>query len=395
MSETAELTLLANLGGEEGDRWQQMAGEPSVAAAAALWASLFGATARRDGVRASPWDEPAFEWLPGHGALAWWGGTRAAADPALGGHPLHGAEPDRVEAVHDKAFALRHGSIPLALRDIAQAFDPDELTPHDQAIRKMRECLDRWPAGLRRSFCLKPRLGSSGRGRVRGRDGEPDTPSIRGALDRLARCGGAILEPWLERTIDLSVAFHVRPSESGPPLELLGSLTSISRTAGVPLGHRGEIDSRGRIYSGSRFDDAAREAGSELALAASEAGFCGPCGIDGFGFRDLEGSEVLRPAVEFNARFTMGLVALGCLRRARGHLRQELGVEPGMRAGVLLVYETPGQVWGDLGADLVLPLAVLPDRAPERGPALVGTRDPAALDGVIAALRGTGADPAQ
>jgi len=382
VSGAGELTLLPNLGGEEGDRWRRMASEPSVRNAAALWGSLFGATALCEGTPASPFEEPAFDWLPTHGSVAWWGDARAAAELPAGAELWPGAAPERVESVHDKAFALHEGAAPPELRGVARAYDPEELRSPDEAVQALRECLNAWPVALRRRFCLKPRLGSSGRGRVLGEEGEPDTPVIRGALARLAERGGAILEPWLERTIDLSVSFHVRPAASGPPLELLGSLTSLQRTAGVPLGHRGEIDSRGRVYSGSAFDDRVREAASELALAALEAGYHGPCGVDSFAYRDADGREVLRPIVEFNARFTMGLVALGCLRRARAALRERLGVEPGTRAGVLMLFETPSLDWQAAGVDVVLPVETT---APTHsgGPAILGCREPASLDDVI------------
>jgi hypothetical protein len=389
MSASTELALLPNLGGEEGDRWRKMRTEPAVASAAALWCSLFGRSARVAGSRASPWDEPAFDWLPTDGALAWWGDTSASGDPALAGKRWRGAAPQATEAVHDKAFAAGNGAPPPALRGVSAVFEPDELRCTDEAVPRLQEALARWPADWRRQFCLKPRLGSSGRGRVLGRDGDPDTAAIRGALPRLARCGGAILEPWLDRTRDLSVSFLIGEARDGPPLHLLGSLTSIQRDAGVPLGHHGEIDSRGRIYSGSTFDDALREAGSELALAASERGYRGPCGVDALTFRGPDGADTLRPTVELNARFTMGIVALGCIRRARDELKRQLGVEPGMRAGVVMIYNLPEGDWQRVGADFVLPIRTLARSRDGGGPAILGCRDPERLDAIVADLRDT------
>ena len=165
MSASLELTLLPNLGGEEGDRWRQMRSEPAVASAAALWASLFGRSARVEGSRASPWGEPAFDWLPTDGAVAWWGDTSATEDPTLAGKPWRGAAPQATEAVHDKAFTARNGTPPPALRGVSAVFEPDQLRAPAQAVPRLREALASWPVGWRQAFCLKPRLGSSGRGR--------------------------------------------------------------------------------------------------------------------------------------------------------------------------------------------------------------------------------------
>jgi hypothetical protein len=160
----------------------------------------------------------------------------------------------------------------------------------------------------------------------------------------------------------------------------------------VPRGHRGEVDRRGRVHCGSPFDDALREAGSELTAAAAEAGYRGPCGVDGFAFRDAEGHEILRPTVELNARFTLGIVALGCLRRARTWLREALDIEPEQRVGVLVAYEAPGRDWNELdpevseGLDALLPIEICPPADPRRGPAILAARDPARLDAIADAL---------
>lgn len=385
------LALLPNLGGEEGDGWRSHAAEPAVANARSLWASLFGARAQIDDRPASPYTRPAFEWLPDEpGALAWWGDASAAA--ALAGHHWHGPRPDVTAQVHDKAFALRHGPTPAALRGLARVLEPGDLEDADAALATIAATLDSWPSELRVRFCLKPRFGSSGRGRILGHGEQPDTPALRGALPRLARRGGAILEPWLERGIDLSVSFHIGNASTGPPLELLGSLTSLCTATGVPRGHRGEVDQRGRVHCGSPFDDALREAASELALAAFEAGYRGPCGIDAFSFRDRDGLEVLRPTVELNARFTMGIVALGCLRRARPRLREALAIEADMRVGVVVAYQAPGREWREFDPDLVLPIEVCPPADPQRGPAILAARDPTQLDPIVAALANSTAD---
>ena len=55
----------------------------------------------------------------------------------------------------------------------------------------------------------------------------------------MARAGGAILEPWLERLADLSAQLHI--GQDGA-VTLLGTLEIVSTPSGVPLGHRGELE---------------------------------------------------------------------------------------------------------------------------------------------------------
>jgi hypothetical protein len=387
----APLVLLPNLGGEEGDAWRRSADQPPVAMAASLWASLFGGHARIGERRASPHDEPAFDWLPAQGgAIAWWGGPEAVA--ALAAHRWLGPDPDAVLRVHDKAFAALHGATPAALRGLALVLGPGDLEDADGAIARIESTVRAWPAPLRERFCLKPRLGSSGRGRVVVRGEAFEAETLRGALPRLARRGGAILEPWLDRRADLSVSFHLSDGASGPPLELLGSLRAICTPGGAPRGHRGELDRRGRVHSGSRFDDALREAACDLVLRAWENGLRGPCGVDALVYRDAGGREALRPIVELNARFTMGIVALGCLRRARARLRDALAIAPDERVGVLVATREAPRDWADFGVDVVLPIPRIPEGDPRRGPAILAARDPADLDPVADALASATAD---
>ena len=78
-----------------------------------------------------------------------------------------------------------------------------------------------------------------------------------------------------------------------------------------------------------RFEEELREAAVCLAGQAAAHGYRGPCGIDAFSFRGPQERLELRPLVEFNARFTMGSVALGILRRVLRSEKQNLGLSPG------------------------------------------------------------------
>jgi hypothetical protein len=263
--------------------------------------------------------------------------------------------------------ALREGLLPAALRDLVTVFDPAELRDADPVIARMAEALARWPEALRSQFTLKPRLGTSGRGRVAGRAGEVDTPAIRGALPRLAERGGALLEPWFTRSRDLSAQLFV---DGEGRVTLLGTLEQIVATSGLYLGHRGEIDSRGRVFSGSELEEPLREAAPQVAVAAAAEGYHGPCGVDAFALRlpmangesgDAE-REILRPAVELNARYTMGIVAIGLVRRALDRVRGPLALEPGCRRAFLFALDAPPAGWEAAAASagpeaLLLPLS--------------------------------------
>jgi hypothetical protein len=337
------LALLPNLGGEEGPGWRALADASEVRAVAALWSLLFapGAELLYPEKQRPAWpqglgpvpDGAAFAWLEAcEGVVPWLPTQDAAMDRRVAGRALLGASPELAQAVHDKGFAHavaeKERLLPPPLRGLIQVFDPEELLEADSAIVRMEGVLREWPEWARRAFVLKPRLATSGRGRVAGTEGRADTPSLRGALPRLASRGGALLEPWLERISDLSVQFHV---DRDTGVTVLASLEQELTTAGRFVGHRGEIDSRGRIFSGHAVEEELRESGAQVAAAAAARGFFGPCGVDAFVFRGPDGEAVLRPVVELNARFTTGTVTAGLIRRALGRVKRELGLSPGER----------------------------------------------------------------
>jgi hypothetical protein len=91
-------------------------------------------------------------------------------------------------------------------------------------------------------------------------------------------------------------------------------------------------------------DEVLREDAAAVASAARDAGFRGVCGVDGFTFR-ADDREHTRSVVEFNARFTMGTVAVGLVRRALPRLKQELGLQPGERMPFALLLDAPPDGW--------------------------------------------------
>lgn len=359
---TAPLLLLPNLGAEEGGDWRRTLREPRVAAAARLWRWLFPASARVAGEEIGsppiPWhrwpamlelgkEDAAFAWLgESEGCVPWLGDASARGDPAASGLSMSGPPPEVVASVHDKAFACRAadaaGLVPRPLRGTTRIFEAEELEDPASALEAIRSALVGWPAWTNGRFTLKPRMGTSGRGRVEGRASALAEPALANAFPRLSRRGGAVLEPWLDRSGDLSA--QVRLSDDG--IVLLGSLSLLTGPSGLYRGHVGEVDSRGRVFSGSPHDEALREAAALVGTAARAAGFHGPAGLDALTFRETpDGDPVLRPCVEWNARFTMGTTVLGLVRRLLPRLRDELDLGPGERRAFAFALDAPEAGW--------------------------------------------------
>ncbi len=315
--------LLPNLSAEEGSGWRERIREPAAAALARAWESLFAPPVP-------------LAWLEEVEAAAWLNTVEALDWAEAAGRRLFGAPPAVVAKVHDKAFALaaarEAGLLPPPWDEVA-VLEPDELRDGAAAWAILEAALASAPESLG-GFTLKPRLGSSGRGRVAVPRAGLDRAAIGGAFPRLALRGGALLEPWVPRSADLSAQLLV---EEGGSVLLLGTFEQRTSEAGIVQGHRGRVDSRGRTSSGSPHDEALREAAVAVALAAAEVGYHGPCGVDGFVWRDAAGCEAFRPVVELNARFTAGQVALADVRRRMPDFREQHGLAP----GVLCDFEVP------------------------------------------------------
>ncbi len=319
--------LIPNLGAEEGPGWQARLRQPAVAWPARLWRCLFPATAR------FPAELPPLPWAPGipecadfalrdldrtRSAFAWLADAPAQHSAAACGAALDEVDAAAQRHCHDKAFAQRfaaeRGLEPECWRGLTHCYEPEVLRESAVAERAILAEVARWPSWTRGRFTLKPRFGSSGRGRAAG---TLDAPSRAwaAALPRLAARGGALLEPWVLRSADLAAELYVA-ADAG--VTLLGTLAQETTRAGLPRGHRGWLRCGGGVDAGSPFEAELASAALALAGAAAAAGFRGACGVDAFAFLGPGGAPAFRPLVEFNARFTMGHVALGILARVLG-----------------------------------------------------------------------------
>jgi uncharacterized ferritin-like protein (DUF455 family) len=312
------------------------------------------------------------ELSPPVSMLAWL--NTAAAEETAQAHrlTLRGPAAAVVLGVHDKAYAMEAsaalGLVPGCLRGLAAVFSAAECAAAERAAERLSALVLGWPDWTRRRFVLKPRLSTSGRGRFIGRmEAGVTEPRLTAAVwAALARRGGCVVEPWLDRLRDLSVQLMVRRDG----VEVLGTTEQILTPSGQIRGNRGLLDESGTLRAGveREWEAAVAAAAQALGAAAAQQGFYGIAGVDAFLFRGPDEQPVLRPIVELNARFTTGTIALGLVRRleATGRLPR-----PGAWA-LLLKAPAPEALAATAEVRGICPLP--------RGPALLFASAPGALD---------------
>jgi hypothetical protein len=158
---------------------------------------------------------------------------------------------------------------------------------------------------------VKAPLGTAGRGMRR--PGDPDFEAwSRGVL---AAQGALVVEPWLDRVLDLSLQFDVSPDgavTSGAWGRFLTDGRGHYRGAvlGRPLEETPGAVRRLLAEEGDRLTTMVRHLGPAMAAL----GFSGPAGIDALVYR-VGDRVALKPLVELNPRLTMGRVARALERR--------------------------------------------------------------------------------
>lgn len=250
-------------------------------------------------------------WLQdGHAALfpyAW--DTRAAhLSRSLGvREPIPDAT---VKALNSKAWshvlATRLGLEPGVFQEARLLRNPLDLLEHlhnssDAAVH---------------AWTIKPVFGFAGGGRIHGAGRAVDKEQQR-KLGVLCRQDGvALWEPWVERSMDLST--QVWCSGSGKV-----SVLAQGRLMCSPTGRYAGNAGATWLEEAPDAVRVCRDAALAVGGALVGAGFQGVAGVDAFTFKDpQDGSCRVRPLVEVNARFTMGLMAahVAGMARARGRL---------------------------------------------------------------------------
>ncbi len=160
----------------------------------------------------------------------------------------------------------------------------------------------------------KAPLGTAGRGLRR-----PDTPGAEEWGRRvLEEQGALVVEPWLDRVIDLSLQFDVA-ADGGVRAGAWGRFLTDGRgryrgaVVGLSLDDQPAPVRRLLSEQGARLSAMADHLGRAMALE----GFTGPAGLDALVYRTPDGGLALKPLVELNARNTMGRVARALERRVR------------------------------------------------------------------------------
>ncbi|MDP2306963.1 MAG: DUF455 family protein [Pseudomonadota bacterium] len=160
---------------------------------------------------------------------------------------------------------------------------------------------------------VKAPLGTAGRGMRRWGD-----PGVAGWTEEvLAAQGAIVVEPWLERVIDLSLQFEVA-ADGRVTTDVWGRFLTDGRGhyRGAVLGDvlRDQPAPVRRLLAeqGDRLFQVARHLGPAMAAR----GFTGPAGIDALVYATPDG-VALKPLVELNPRVTMGRVARAIGRRVR------------------------------------------------------------------------------
>ena len=257
------------------------------------------------------------------------------ADRTLGSFQPWGCSPD-AEPVSDRIGARRPAGVQRELFSKAwSATILKDLLSSDQSPRSAQRCLPSdvgvecastaevegaLEAVRRRGQrpAIKAAFGTAGRSSVR-EFSAADVDVNRRWVDSVLRSqGSVVVEPWLDRVLDLSVLIDVVAPGDVNVLGVTRFLTDKrGQYRGTSIGPwLKEVDEELRRFvvgSGKgpwwvirELEQVGRVVGDRLA----ESGHRGPAGVDALIFRDAAGDYRLKPIVEVNPRYTMGHVAL-------------------------------------------------------------------------------------
>jgi len=172
---------------------------------------------------------------------------------------------------------------------------------------------------------IKAPFGSAGRGMIRVLSDE-DLDTARAWTERtLAKQGEVIVEPWLNRVLDLSAQINVgrdgKTRVHGITRFVADRRGQYESTLlGDPLRDLSEPLKKAVIGPGRgwRMFEHIERCAHFVGQALHEAGHRGPAGIDALVYEEERGSYFLKPIVEVNPRYTMGHVALRIARALGG-----------------------------------------------------------------------------
>jgi uncharacterized ferritin-like protein (DUF455 family) len=200
----------------------------------------------------------------------------------------------------------------------------------DSALAAVREQMNAVGAG---GVLLKAAHACSGRGHKRLKAGGSEDEVRPWLKNALAAHGGVVVEPWLDRVMDFSVLYEMKPGTKQGG----ASATAQSTHAHFIGMTRMENDDAGRFLGTRVYPKWAAGMDAEVAeflfreaevmqwyrekipteLPRLLTGYVGPVGVDAMVFRRADGSLGLRHVVELNVRMTMGRVAIELFKKTR------------------------------------------------------------------------------
>ncbi len=187
-----------------------------------------------------------------------------------------------------------------------------DLTPADARPEVVHDA-SALAASIRPGAVLKAPFGTAGRGMRRAE--APD--AARWAAAVLRAQGAVVVEPWLDKCVDLSVQFDV-DGDGVVRVDRWGRFLTDARGAwiGAVVGDAtADLPAEVRAVLAAGVQSL-REVARRLGAAMHALGYAGPAGIDAMVYRSADGPR-LRPLVELNPRNTMGRAARALDRRVR------------------------------------------------------------------------------
>jgi len=156
-------------------------------------------------------------------------------------------------------------------------------------------------------WIAKALFSAAGRERVRFSQSDDQRPRLERLLSRF---GALLLEPWVDRLLDLGCAGLTDGTRVDvfPPHRLDCDAAGVFRAA--------IIDDSGATVAEPAVLAAVRDSAQAAGDALAAAGYRGPFSVDAYLWRDRAGAVQLQRMSEVNARLTFGLVARAAAERA-------------------------------------------------------------------------------
>ena len=166
------------------------------------------------------------------------------------------------------------------------------------------------------NFIIKTPIASSGRGQIRVKNGQLRKDQIENLEKIIHKHKEVIVEPWLNKIIDLSFHFDINTNGETTTAGWTRFCTNArgqyratfihQMVAGLPP------ETKRFLYGGGKTPKQLHRLGEalskEIGPAVAKLGYVGPVGIDALVYRDANQQLRLKPIVEINPRWTMGRV---------------------------------------------------------------------------------------